>query len=280
MPAPTPIKDMRCQVVFNRECGNQLKLLRLELESGAFGCLPGQFVMLDLPETHFRFRRPFSVIDTPTPQTLDIYYKRVGTGTGLMWDFKAGQTLNVLGPLGNSFSPPENAETAIYIGGGIGIAPPFMMAKRQAKAGHCFYGVRSAAEIGLESALKELFEDKLHIATDDGSLGLHGNICHLLEQQTDLVLQAKEAYICGPTRMMEAAATLLQRLNPALRIEVSLEERMPCGTGACTGCVVARNDRYLPAKVCVEGPVFEARQINWQGELQPLEAFCEASPCQ
>jgi dihydroorotate dehydrogenase electron transfer subunit len=279
MPTPSPIQDMRCQVVFNRECGNQLKILRLELVNGEFGCNPGQFVMLDLPESNFHFRRPFSVIDTPTPQTLDIYYKKVGTGTQMMWDFEIGQSLNILGPLGNSFTPPTEPETALYIGGGIGIAPPYLLAKRQPKAGHCFYGIRGASEIGLQEELTQVFGKNLHIATDDGSFGFHGNVCQLLEQQTDLVLAAKEAYICGPTRMMEAAANLLQATNPALRIEVSLEERMPCGTGACTGCVTPRTDRYLPSKVCVEGPVFESRLIHWRGDLLPLSEFCEASPC-
>lgn len=277
--SPSLIQDMRCQIVFNRDCGNQLKLLRLRTLDGEFACLPGQFVMLDLPESKFYFRRPFSVIDTPDSQTLDIYYKRVGTGTGLMWGFQPGDTLNCLGPLGNSFTPPTEPETALYIGGGIGIAPPYLMAKRQAKAGHCFYGIRSAAEVGLADELQAVFGYKLHIATDDGSHGFHGNVCQLLEQQKELVLAAKEAYVCGPTRMMEATALLLRELNPAIRVEVSLEEQMPCGTGACTGCVTPRTDRYLPSKVCLEGPVFEAGLIHWRGDLLPMSEFCEESPC-
>lgn len=277
--ATTPIQDMRCQVVFNRDCGNQLKLLRLRSLDGEFGCLPGQFVMLDLPESSFYFRRPFSVIDTPDQDTFDIYYKRVGTGTTLMWDFQPGQIINCLGPLGNSFTPPAEPETALYIGGGIGIAPPYLMAKRQPKAGHCFYGIRSVAEVGLETELQAVFQDRLHIATDDGSYGFHGNVCHLLTQKKELVLAAQEAYVCGPTRMMEAVANLLKEINPQIRIEVSLEERMPCGTGACTGCVTPRTDRYLPAKVCMEGPVFEASLINWRGDMPLLSEFCEESPC-
>ena len=79
--------------------------------------------------------------------------------------------------------------------------------------------------------------------------------------------------------MMQATAELLARVNPNLTIQVSLEEHMPCGTGACTGCVIPRADQYLPSKVCVEGPVFNAKSINWYGELLPLSAFCEESPC-
>jgi dihydroorotate dehydrogenase electron transfer subunit len=277
--APSPIQDMRCQVISNRECGNGLKLLSLQSLDSVFACLPGQFVMLDLPESKFYFRRPFSVMDTPTPQTLNIYYKKVGTGTRLMWDFQPGDTLKCLGPLGNSFSPPTQPESALYIGGGIGIAPPYLMAKRQTHAGHCFYGIRSTSDVGVEPELNALFAENIHIATDDGSYGFHGNVCQLLKQRKALILKAKEAYVCGPTRMMEAVSLLLREINPAIRVEVSLEERMPCGTGACTGCVTPRADRYLPSKVCLEGPVFEAGLIRWQGDLLPLSEFCEESPC-
>lgn len=279
MPASSPIQDMHCQVVYNRVCGNQLKLLRLQVQDSEFSCQPGQFVMLDLPDSRFYFRRPFSVIDAPDSHTFDIYYKNVGVGTGMMWQLQPGDSLQCLGPLGNSFTPPQSPETALYIGGGIGIAPPYLMAKNQAKAGHCFYGMRSAAEVGLQSELESVFGENLNIATDDGSLGFPGNICQLLAQKADLVGSAQEAYVCGPTRMMEATAALLKELNPAIRVEVSLEERMPCGTGACTGCVVPRTDQYLPSKVCVEGPVFDAHLIQWQGEFLPQDAFCEDSPC-
>lgn len=279
-PIPSSLTDMRCQVVSNQICGNQLKLLRLHLLDCQFQCLPGQFVMLDLPESQFYFRRPFSVLDTPDPQTLDIYYKQVGVGTSMMWDFQPGQIINCLGPLGKGFTPPEKPESALYIGGGIGIAPPYFLAKSQQQKGHCFYGVRNAGEVGLQRALEAQFGPNLYIATDNGSAGFHGNVCQLLEQHTALVLQAQEAYVCGPTRMMAATATLLKAINPTIRIEVSLEERMPCGTGACTGCVTPRTDRYLPAKVCLEGPVFEASLIDWQGgPPRPLSAFCAEAPC-
>jgi dihydroorotate dehydrogenase electron transfer subunit len=235
--------------------------------------------MLDMPDRRFLFRRPFSVLDTPDSHTLDIYYKRVGTGTGMMWDLQSGDALQCLGPLGNSFTPPTAPETALYIGGGIGIAPLYLMGKSLSSAGHCFYGVRGEAEIGLADELNAVFGQNLHIATDNGSAGFHGNACQLLEQHQSTILAAREAYICGPTRMMQASAELLARINPQLNIQVSLEEHMPCGTGACTGCVIPRTDQYLPSKVCVEGPVFNAKSIQWSGELLPLSAFCEESPC-
>lgn len=274
------LADYSCLVLENRPCGNHLKLLRLKtIAPDSFQCQPGQFVMLDLPVSEFHFRRPFSVLDTPEPGVLDIYYKIVGKGTRLMADIEPGDHLQCLGPLGKGFVPPTDPDTALYVGGGIGIAPLYFLAKTLTQKGHCFYGVRSHAEIGLETELKAVFSENLHIATDDGSFGHGGNVCDLMSRHHDRIRMAKDAYVCGPTRMMEASVRLLLAVNPELRIQVSLEEHMPCGTGACTGCVVPRADQPLPSKVCLEGPVFEARQIQWRGGALGFSEFCEESPC-
>lgn len=275
---PTPIHDYTCEVIFNRHCGGDLKVLRLRPDR-PFDCQPGQFVMLDLPLSAFHFRRPFSVLSVHDNGEFDLYYKRVGKGTALMWDLKEGDQVNCLGPLGNAFTPPQDGPSALYVGGGIGIAPLYFMGKLNPPSGTCFYGVRSKEEVGLEFELMDVFGERNFISTDDGSFGLKGNVCNLLKQHEDIIQAAQDAYICGPMRMMEASAKLLAELNPGLRIQVSLEEHMPCGTGACTGCVIPRTDQYLPSKVCVEGPVFDARSIQWHGEQLPLSEFCEESPC-
>ncbi len=276
-------QDYRCEVVFNQSCGSQLKRLRLKTLSASggaagFACQPGQFVMVDLPEARFMFRRPFSVLQTLNGREFDLYYKVVGEGTRMMAAWEPGLQTRVLGPLGNRFAPPSQPGSALYIGGGIGIAPLFFLGKTTQKPGHCLYGIRTAGELGLHDELKALFGDRLHVSTDDGSAGFHGNVCQLLEARPELAQGAQEAYVCGPTPMMAAVARLLPQLNPAMRVQVSLEEHMPCGTGACTGCVVPRADQLLPSKVCVEGPVFDARCIAWPGESrQP--ACWEASAC-
>lgn len=268
----TPLRDHTCHVVFNRECGQGLKWMRLQVQQrdpdhpAAFRCVPGQFVMLDLPDARFFFRRPFSVLGTPGADLFDLYYKIVGTGTEMMARLEPGDAVQCLGPLGLGFKAPTVPKTALYIGGGIGIAPLYFHGQQAEQAGHCFYGVRSQREIGLDAELKAVFGDNLHIATDNGSYGFHGNVCQLLQQQEAVVREATEAYVCGPTRMMEAVATLLYQLNPTIQVQVSLEERMPCGTGACTGCVTPRADQFLPSKVCVEGPVFDARSIQWSSD--------------
>lgn len=270
----------------NQECGHGLKRLRLRPDEGHFQCGPGQFVMLDLPTEAFHFRRPFSVLSVQTDGSFDLYYKRVGKGTQMMWSLQNGDTAQVLGPLGNCFENPGQPEKVLLIGGGIGIVPLYhwVLNQRQAgqSAGHCFYGVRNRAEIGLDKELSQLFGAHLHLATDDGSAGLMGNVCDLLMMQSQIVRQAECAFICGPTRMMEAVVSLLAQINPRLRMQVSLEEHMPCGTGACTGCVVQRTDQPLPSKVCAEGPVFDARSIHWQtATFAPACPLCneEEQPC-
>jgi dihydroorotate dehydrogenase electron transfer subunit len=261
------LQDWNCTVIFNRECGHGLKRLRLKPVAGQFQCAPGQFVMLDLPVESFHFRRPFSVLSVQSDGSFDLYYKRVGKGTQMMWDLTEHETVQALGPLGNRFEVSGSPEKTLLIGGGIGIAPLYHWALRQQKnkqeTGHCFYGVRGKAEIGLQDELSQLFESRYHLATDDGSAGQHGNVCDLLVTQSHIVKEATHAYICGPTRMMEAVVQLLEQINPGIQMQVSLEEHMPCGTGACTGCVVQRSDQILPSKVCVEGPVFDARSIRW-----------------
>ncbi len=235
--------------------------------------------MLDLPVSRFHFRRPFSVLATHADGSFDLYYKIVGEGTRMMADFEPGLEVKCLGPLGIGFSAPGAPDTALYVGGGIGIAPLAFLGRVLTAGGHCFYGVRSQAEIGLESELRDSFGDNLHIATDDGSFGTAGNVCDLLKQHPEKIKNAQEAYICGPTRMMEASVKLLYSVNPNLRIQVSLEEHMPCGTGACTGCVVERADQTLPSKVCVEGPVFEAQSIRWQSDVLLNNSSCEEPSC-
>ncbi len=281
------LSDQACRVIKHQTVGNHLKLLTLKPINSGFTCFPGQFVMLDLPTDVFYLRRPMSVLKVHPDGTFDIYYKIHGVGTTLLAALQVGDNINVLGPLGKMFTKPQSPETALLIGGGIGIAPIAFWGQQlqesTGSAGQCIYGVRSKDELGIETELKATFGQQLHLSTDDGSGGFHGNVCQLLQTKPKLVTQAKEAYICGPTPMMKATCVLLKTLNPAIRIEVSLEEMMPCGTGACSGCVIFRRDQLLPSKTCVEGPVFNVDSIYWPGDEQLKEeqtsADAGASSC-
>lgn len=227
--------------------------------------------MLDLPDPRFFFRRPFSVLAVYEDGVFEIFYKIVGQGTTMMADLQPGDEVNVLGPLGIGFTLPEQPEQALLVGGGIGIAPLYFMAKALKGQGlvspSCFYGVRSHQDVGLSSELSGVFPaDRLHIATDDGSFGFSGNVCQAMAEKPELIAAATTAYLCGPTPMMDASYRLLKEMNPNIKIQASLEEHMPCGTGACTGCVTPRCDGKLPSKTCVDGPVFDAEVILWPSQ--------------
>ncbi len=266
------LQDHHCQVLENRTCGENLKVLLLETQGSVFECQPGQFVMLDLPDPRFFFRRPFSVFRTHGQTRLEIFYKIVGVGTRMIAEFQPGQSIKILGPLGNTFFTQRISGQVLMIGGGIGIAPLYFLGQQLRKTqaqveATCFYGVRSRSELGLLEELTDVFgADRLFISTDDGSYGEAGFVTQQLERQVELIQNAEMAYICGPTVMMKAVSQLLRQMNPKIHMEVSLEEHMPCGTGACTGCVVQRADQLLPSKVCVEGPVFQRDQIVWPGD--------------
>jgi dihydroorotate dehydrogenase electron transfer subunit len=255
------IQDLSCHVLSHRLVGRNLKLLTLK-PNAPFACEPGQFVMLDLPSPRFHFRRPFSVMATYVDGAFDLFYKVVGEGTQMMADLKEGDAVSVLGPLGKGFPSLKDPQNALLLGGGIGVAPMVFVGRQAATPPHCVYGVRNKEDIGLMRELQAVFPN-LHITTDDGTEGFHGNVCQYLETRPDLVATAQEAFICGPTPMMRAACNLLARLNPAIEVYVSLEEHMPCGTGACSSCVVGRLDRLLPSKTCVEGPVLPACVVDW-----------------
>ncbi|MGE0199390.1 MAG: hypothetical protein AB7P76_00325 [Candidatus Melainabacteria bacterium] len=276
--------DHRCTVESNTPCDSRpgnpacLYVIRFRTECPDFNAEPGQFVMIDLPESAFFFRRPMSILAVPEPGVFEVFYKVMGRGTRRMAEIRPGDIIRVLAPLGNAFAPPAAGEKLLLVGGGIGMAPLYCWAGRHAaSAGGVYgvYGARSVADLGPTVRIESVFHpDRFRFTTDDGSLGFTGNVCQFLESAPDWVTGVQRVLVCGPTPMMRATVALVKRLNPACRVEVSLEEHMPCGTGACTGCVVRRADQLLPSKVCVEGPVFEASQLVWE------DAWADVMPSQ
>lgn len=284
-----PVADRRCEIVSNECVGNHLYVMWLkpqqlligQAKQVGFTCMPGQFVMLDLPTDSgaFYLRRPMSVYATRPDGSLAIFYKVHGKGTGLMSQLKPGETMDVLGPLGNTFTLPNEADLSrmLLIGGGIGIAPMVALAQWLKAQGRpvpkCIYGVRSEAEVSIDKTMDKVFgADGWKLATDDGSAGFSGNVCQLLQAEPDWLNHASRVAVCGPMPMMKAMAKLAQQQCPDVPIEVSLEERMPCGTGACTGCVVQTTTEELPVKTCLYGPIFDANTLIWPGEVPPVSS--------
>jgi dihydroorotate dehydrogenase electron transfer subunit len=268
------INEHTCHVTSHQQCGHDLYLLAL-LPDKPLQIAAGQFVMVSMPGDRFLFRRPFSVL-SQHPQTgeITLFYKKVGLGTALMTQWMLGDTVQILAPLGKGFLPVT--QPTLLIGGGIGIAPLYCVGQHNPLA-TCVYGVRSEGDLGIMPQLQDAFAaDKLFITTDDGSYGFKGHVGHWLSANPAAATMATRAYICGPTPMMQAVAQQLNQLNPDMSIYVSMEEHMPCGIGACTGCVVPRVNDQLPVKTCIDGPVFNANEIDWHGHCwQPAAAGCE-----
>lgn len=212
----------------------------------------GQFVDLALPG--YYLRRPISISDC-RPDAVVLYYKVVGEGTRAMSTMSPGTALELLLPLGNGFHPEKCASDALLIGGGLGVAPLYLLAKEllaQGKHATAVLGFNKADEICLADDLKALGIPVL-IATMDGSVGTKGFV-------TDAIAAAKPAfdrfYSCGPLPMLKAVCKALDAPG-----EISLEERMGCGAGFCYGCTIQTANG--PRRVCADGPVFDKEEVLW-----------------
>lgn len=214
--------------------------------SGASDMRAGQFVELSVPG--FYLRRPISVADS-ADGVLTLLVKEAGEGTKKLRTVKSGDTVDALTGLGNGFD--TNAEKPLLVGGGIGCAPLYKLAKDFAAA-----GVRATAVLGFRNAAEVYYAEEFSrfcdvvIATDDGSAGVRGNAVSAAEG-----IDFDRFYACGPQVMLRAAAQKL------VYGQVSLEARMGCGFGACMGCSIKTTKGY--ARVCKEGPVFEAEEVVW-----------------
>ena len=212
----------------------------------------GQFVDIAIPG--YYLRRPISVNDV-LPDGVVLYYKVVGEGTKVMAGMVPGQTLELLLPLGSGFHPEKCREAALLVGGGLGAAPLYLLARELLAAGKrvtAVLGFNKADEICLVDEYRALGVP-VHIATLDGSADVKGFV-------TDAIAAAKPAfdrfYTCGPLLMMKAVCTTLD--TPG---EASMEERMGCGAGFCYGCTLQTQSG--PRRVCADGPVFDKEEILW-----------------
>lgn len=199
-------------------------------------------------------RRPISIHDVDySANTLKLLIQKVGNGTRQLDRLSVGDTLNLVYPLGHGFSLVGNK--ILLVGGGAGIAPLLFLAKTLATKGlrpTILLGGRTAALIPCRSSF-EPYGDLL-ITTDDGSLGEHG----MVTQHSHFADNYDHIYTCGPTPMMKAVAR--HALQQGIACEVSLENLMACGIGACLCCVVNSDQGHRC--VCKDGPVFNATQLT------------------
>ncbi len=278
------------KLVFNRPVGPGWFVLRLREPAIARAAEPGQFVQVFCAgEGSFDplLRRPFSIYDAdPASGTYDLLYTPVGRGTRWMAELPAEpgagvlEEVDVIGPFGNTFSLPGPRDRVLLVGGGVGVAPLYFLARKLRELSPTLevtlcMGARTAAQLqGVEDfqALGVL----CRLATDDGSEGHPGFVTDLLASllEEGAVLPGERAargpdstlriYGCGPAGMNEA----LRRIAVARGIwcEICLESRMACGFGICFACVAAIRKEldgpFYNRRICWEGPVFDARLIR------------------
>lgn len=230
---------------------------------------PGQFVMIH-PKKYSEplLPRPFS-IHRLQGNRIDLLIREAGQGTRQLGGLSPGEVLEIKGPLGRGFQLDPKKDP-ILVAGGIGVAPLLYLAERLAKMkrSQTVAPPRLLIGAGTKKELLGLGEFKkaglrVQAVTEDGSFGRKGLVTDLLEGMSAKGLERAMIYACGPQGMLRAVASWAVGRN--IPCQVSLEARMACGMGACLGCSVARsNDGGRGyAKVCQDGPVFEAQEVAW-----------------
>lgn len=256
----------------NEDLGEGWFLLEVHAPSLAPRVRAGQFVQVKVSEGDDPLiRRPFSVSDVlPEPgdgaERIQILYQVVGPGTRRMQRFRPEEPVDLLGPLGNPLPHPEVPSNGLLllVGGGIGVAPLHMLcrelaARADAPPHKVLLGARRRSLLVGWEAFERLGVDT-EVSTDDGSAGHGGNVVELARRVLDTVPAGAAAGIgCGPHGMNVALRDL--SLEREIPFWISLENYMPCGFGACFGCVIPTPDGSRYRRVCVEGPAFPTSEL-------------------
>lgn len=253
----------KATVVSSKKIGTDVIDLVIKTKDIAANSAAGQFVSLYCNDGSRLLPRPISLcgVDKET-NTLRLVYRIVGKGTEEFSTLSEGDTIEVMGPLGNGFPLDKADKPAILMGGGIGIPPMIELAKELKEAG-C---TKITAVLGYRDELF-LNEDMAQyadvvIATEDGSTGTKGNVLDAIREQG---VTGEVIYACGPTPMLRAIKTY--GMENDLITYLSLEERMACGIGACLACVCKSKEKdhhtnVNNKRVCKEGPVFLAQEVE------------------
>lgn len=249
-----------CTVSANEPLNEAYFMLRLTYNQALPSMLPGQFAEVRVdgsPSTYLR--RPISICDVDREKNeLSLLIQKIGDGTHQLAELKVNDILNLIIPLGKSYTLPNSDSKAsvLLIGGGVGIAPLLFLG-RTLKA----LGIEPQFLLGFRSKKEMLSVEnyqqygKVYITTEDGSIGEKG----FVTQHSILNSKIDQIYTCGPTPMMKAVAKYA--IENEVECEVSLENTMACGIGACLCCVTDTKKGHQC--VCTEGPVFNIKELKW-----------------
>ncbi len=272
------MKQVLSTLVSSTEIAPGRHLLWLKAPDIAATALPGQFITAyckDMP-----LRRPISIHQVGTsdgignpidvhcttrdkkPDHIALLFQITGKGTQWLSQRKAGEDLDILGPLGNGFQLETEDKNLLLLAGGIGVAPLIFLAQ-EALPEHSItliHGTSTASQIYARSLPSQV---RFIPVTEDGTTGRQGKITDVLP---DFLSWADRTYACGPLNMYRAISEQFLKITPdknsAFKCQVSLEVRMGCGIGACYGCTI--KTRSGPKRVCREGPVFPLEDIIWE----------------
>ena len=255
-------KKLTATIKSQREIAKGIYDLRLSTELAA-EAKAGQFVCLYPKDKSTLLPRPISICEADGESgVLRLVYRVVGKGTAEFSCLTAGETVEVMGNLGNGFPLEEAAGKRVFImGGGIGIPPLLELAKRMRAKKQIIAGYRDK-----DTFLKEELEQygSVYVATEDGSVGSRGNVMDAIRENG---LCADVIYACGPMPMLCAIKKYAEEQEQGIPAYISLEEHMACGVGACLGCVVKTkkvdsHSHVNNARICTDGPVFEAGEVD------------------
>lgn len=232
----------------------------IQADEIAAAAVPGQFISVYTKDASKVLPRPISLCQVDKEQgRLRIVYRVAGAGTREFSAYKAGDDIEIMGPLGNGF-PLERAagKRAFLIGGGIGIPPMLELAKELDCEKMAVLGYRDVLFLDKEMAQYA----KVYVATEDGSAGTRGNVLDAIKEQG---LEADVIFACGPTPMLRALKAYAE--ENGIECWLSLEEKMACGIGACLACVCQSKDvdehsHVHNKRICKDGPVFLAQEVE------------------
>lgn len=267
-------KYFKAKIIDNKSLNKDFRLITISPLPEVLVPEPGQFYMLQVSSNYDPLlKRPFSIFKYGD-NMLKFLYRIKGKGTSCLSNFKRGDSIYAIGPLGNGFSAPQG--DFIAVAGGIGVASLFPLLEKYKNRAYLFYGARNKEELVMveeSSALaKEIF-----ITTEDGSERQKGLVTDLLKDSLFVTHYLLPMYACGPTPMLKELSNIV--VNPPftkgeIKCYVSLEEHMACGVGACLGCAVrvrsqitdhgSQGSELIYERICKEGPVFDLKDIVWE----------------
>jgi dihydroorotate dehydrogenase electron transfer subunit len=252
------MKELTATVKENKQIAQNIYSITLTLPESVGEIRGGQFLNLSTGNRKHLLKRPFGIMKVEA-NDVTVCYQIKGEGTISLSEVNAGEKLNVLLPLGNGFHIPDSAKNIVVLGGGVGIFPLISVIRGQKdKNFYSYIGFRNKQAACLIDELSA--SKKLTIVTDDGSLGAKDNAVSAYLKEADKV-KADLIIACGPPIMLKVLKAQLKEKGITTPCQVSLEERMGCGIGACLVCVCKKTDNSN-ARVCADGPVFDINEVQ------------------